>query len=139
MPTLTSEMRTYLRGDADILAQVGPRIRSQKLDQGETLPAIRLAIAGGSDEEHLGGGSDLAHAILQIDAYAVTSEAADTLAELIRLRMRIGRTMLDTVMARGISMTGNLRHHTEPIDDGGNEYRYIASRDYRISYAQPTS
>jgi len=139
MATLLSELRTYLRADAGILAVVAARVRPGKLEQDETLPAIRLAIVAGDEEEHLGGGSALAHSVVQIDAYAATSEAADALAELIRLRLRSGRALLSTVMARGISMSGGLRHTEEPIDDGGNEFRYIASRDYRISYTQPTS
>lgn len=136
MATLTSELRTYLLADTAIAAAVGTRIRPRKLQQGETYPAIRVNIVGGTSEEHLLGASGLAHTTVQIDAYALTSEAADELAELIRLRLQGHRGLLSTVFANGISVASELRQHDEPIPDGSGNYRYISSRDFRVSYSQ---
>lgn len=135
-PTLLSELRTYLRAGASIASTVADRVRPRKMEQDEQLPAIRLAVVSGASEEHLAGAAELAHATVQIDAYDDDSETADDLAELIRVRLQGHRGMLSTVWANGISVEGDLRQHEEPIDDGGTTFRYVSSRDYRVSYKQ---
>jgi len=136
MATLTSEIRTFLRADASILALVGARVRPRKLEQDDALPAIRVVIVGGDSDENLSGASGIAHGRVQVDAYGATSEAADALAELIRARLQGHRGTLNTVFCHGASVEGDLRQTEEPIDDAGDHFRYITGRDFRVTYTQ---
>lgn len=133
--SLISEVRAYLLADASIAAQVVTRIRPRRMDQGESLPAIRLAIADGREEKHLAGSSTLAHVLLSVDCYAETSATADALDELCRLRMKAIRGSLATIVVRGVSMSEGPRHDEEPINEEGS-YRYITGRDWRLSFRQ---
>lgn len=139
MPTLTVALRTDLLADTAIAALVVTRIRPRKLEQGETLPAIRITVVSGQSEEHLRGASGLAHATVQIDAYAATSEAADALAELIRKRLCPAsgrRGLVGGLWMSGLSVQTDASQIEEPIDDGGDHFRFITTRDFRISHAQ---
>jgi len=138
MATLTSDLRSYLLAFAPISAIVGPRIRPRKLEQGETLPAIRINLITGQHEQNLAAKSTLAHSTVQIDCYAATSEAADDLAELVYQRLQGHRGTLSTVYASGISAASNIRQFEEPVDDGGATWRYGSSRDYVVSYQHAT-
>jgi len=137
MSNLTSAIRADLLAVPAIAAAVGTRIRPRKLRQGDVLPAIRMTVVSGREEEHLGGAATLAHATIQIDAYAATSEAADQLADLIRRRLcpTLGRRgSLGGLWVHGLSVQAGLHQTEEPLDDGGDRYRYVSTRDYRVSY-----
>lgn len=138
MATITSELRAYLRAFAPIATAVGTRVRPRKLQQNETLPAIRINLVTGQHEQNLAAKSTLAHATVQIDCYAATSEAADELAELVYQRLQGHRGTLSNVYCNGISAASNLRQFEEPVDDGGATWRYGSSRDYVVSYQHPT-
>jgi hypothetical protein len=133
--TILAEIRSYLLAAATIAAAVGTRIRPRKLQQGETLPAIRLAIAGGNVHGHLGGMSGLHSARVQVDAVAATSQAADELAAAILARLGAHRqSTLVTKYCDEIVPDGEIRQHESPRADGGDSYDYFTSRDYLVTY-----
>jgi len=140
MASIISELRTFLLADSSIANDVGGnRIRPKRLKQNEILPAIRLNVVSGDEESHLNGISQKSQATVQVDCYADTSEAADALAEKVRLRLQSYRGLLDTMYCSTIAISGGLQQTPEPPNDGSDAWRDISTRDYRIHYQQATS
>lgn len=138
MATILGDIRTYLLADSGIAALVGTRVRPRQMAQGETMPAIRLNIVSGESDEHLGGESTISHPRVQIDAYGATPTAADELSDLIRIRLRGWRGAASNYFIHGVTAL-TFYQTDEPIDDASNRYRWISSRDYRISHSQAVS
>ena len=133
--SLTTDLRAWLLDDSTIQSLVGQRIRPRKLKQNETLPAIRITRAGGLQEDTLDGPSTLRQATVQIDCYATTSEAADELLELVRTRLaNASRYTAGGTFFNAVQPQGDMRHHEEPRGSGLDEYDYVSSQDFAVSY-----
>jgi hypothetical protein len=80
-------LRTLLITDAQIAAILGTRVYPLILPQGPTLPAATYFKVSGEDQISNSGSQDYGWARYQIDAWATTFTAAQTLADLIRSRL----------------------------------------------------
>ncbi len=135
--SLSTDIRSHLLDDAAIAALVDGRIRPRKLRQGETLPAIRITRAGGLQEDTLGGVSNVRQATVQIDCYASSSDGADALLELARTSMLgAARSTIGTTYVHAVLPQGDMRHHDEPRGSGLDEYDFVSSQDFAVSYTR---
>jgi hypothetical protein len=78
----------FLRADPAISAAVGgDRVSPLVLDQGDRGPSIVYTCVSAVGDHHMQGASGLAMARMQLDAWAETPDAADTLARLVKTRL----------------------------------------------------
>jgi hypothetical protein len=81
-------LRTFLLADAGISTAVNAlRIYPGIIAQGQTLPSIVYNLVSEVTDQHMQGASGLVAMRLQIDAWALTSDLADSLARLVKDRM----------------------------------------------------
>lgn len=135
---MLSDLRTFLLADTAIAAVVGDRVFEQVLPQGTAVPSIRIWIVDGKSQEHLEGGSGLAMDRVQVDCYASTPPAADSLSTLVRLRLQghIG-AMADTYVDGIVHLAGP-RHGQDQPTKGSDQWRFITSRDFEIAHQEAT-
>ena len=142
MADIGAATRTKLIGTAAVAAILGTRIYPDHLPQGATLPAAVYHVVSGTDEVDLAGMSGVAHARIQIDAYAKTAgsvdgrTAANALSTAIRdaLATTHNRGLWGTVATLGTTPQGGERYDTQSVGDGSDERQFITMRDYLISY-----
>lgn len=78
-----TDIRTYLLAQPAIAGEIGTRLYPVKLPQAVTYPALSYQQIGGTTERHLQGRSTLKWARLQVDAWAPTIAAAQTIADAV--------------------------------------------------------
>lgn len=84
-----ADLKAHLAADTAIAAQVGERITPQPLAEGGTKPAITYAVVADAPQTDLDGADgELNNVRVQIDCWAATHDAAKSLAELVRVRMK---------------------------------------------------
>ena len=129
-------LRTKLVGTAAVAALLGTRVYPDRLPQTTTLPAAVYYGVSGVDEPKLSGLLGQAQQRLQVDAYAETRLAANSLALAIRdaVTSSWGRSSWGTVVVNGCVPEGGERYDTQDKGDGSDEPWYITSRDYLIYF-----
>lgn len=144
MPSLESALKAYLKSKTAITSLVGTgdsaRIYLNVPKQGVVLPYIVFEVFEGSSAEHLTGVSGIAENRVQIDCYGGDEESAHNLAEAVRLaplQMFRGELM-SGVFANSVSSPIGYRLGFDPPTAGGNDIRFWASRDYLVTYSEPT-
>lgn len=81
-------LRAYLLGDSAISTAVGGvRIYPIKLPQGQILASIVYSRISGLGDHHMQGASGLSRPRIQIDCWAPTADAADSLGRLVKERI----------------------------------------------------
>jgi len=112
----------------------GVRIRVGRIPQGMPLPYVRLAEIGGAPDYSLAGElGDLAKTV-QMDVWAETEQAADDIAELIRLAPLSGyRGTWDGTRVQAVEITAETGTVEDPRD-GSDTGRFRNTRDYRIHF-----
>lgn len=85
---LGSTVRTIILGDPAVAALVGTRVYPKILPQSPTLPAITYQrISRVSVADHLTGAGSLGRPRVQVDAWASTDAAAETLGAAVKARL----------------------------------------------------
>lgn len=132
-------LRAYLLDDATISASVGAtRIYAIKLPQGQNLASIVHSRISGQGDHHMEGASGLNRTRVQIDCWAPTADAADSLALLVKERIDGYRgSMLwgedspaEAIVVQGIFYESE----REDYDDVAKMYR--SSKDYLIWFEE---
>ena len=81
-------LRAFLLSDADISAAVGgSRIHPSVMPQGQTAASIVYSVISEITDHTTTGPSGLVMVRMQIDAYALTTDAADALARAVKERI----------------------------------------------------
>ena len=92
MKDVRPALRAILLADADVYAAIdgdvsraqgGSRIFTGTLPQGETFPSVVQNLISEDSDYHMQGGSGLMQARIQIDCWALTQDAAVSLANLV--------------------------------------------------------
>jgi hypothetical protein len=141
--SFATDFVAFLKTKAAITDKVGAgadaRIRPGKLMQGDALPAIRYAFPGGGSLQHLTGISGTASPTLQIDCYAETFVAAESLAEAVRLVVQaIQAETIGSTFVQGVLLTGRLSEYEEPVDASDvGKHRVILTFD--VAHNEVTS
>lgn len=138
MKDIRPALRAFLSGDTAIAAIVGSgsaaRIYPVKLPQGTKTASIVYMRISGAGIYHMAGPSGLAMPRYQIDAWALTGDAATTLANLIKDRIDGFRGVMGTgpaaVTVQGVFMVDE----REDYDDTVAMSRM--SRDYFIDHEE---
>lgn len=144
MPSIGSELKTYLKTKAAITTLIGSgtsaRIYTQAPKQNATLPYIVYTVFLGSSEEHLGGITGMANNRIQLDCYGATEEAAYALAEAVRLApLQMFRGTMGSTYVHCVTSSEGSRAGYDRPEKGTDSRRYWHSRDYSITYAEATS
>lgn len=134
MKDVRKALRSYILGDAAIVALVVDRVYAIKIPQGEPPPSIVITRISGPGDYHLQGPSGLISLRVQVDAWAKTADAAAALANLIKDRIDGYRGAMGTganiVTVRGV-FVADLR---EDYDDTAQLFR--AGRDFFIHHQE---
>lgn len=144
MADIADELKTYLKTITNITNLIGvgtaARIYPTRPAKPVALPYIVFEVFEGSSAEHLDGISGIAKNRIQLDAYAATSGAAHALAEKIRLApLQMYRGLMGSTFVNNTSSNGGYRRGSVPPVKGGHKLEYWVSRDYMITYSEPTS
>jgi hypothetical protein len=136
-------LRAYLLADSTISTAVGgTRVHPTILPQGTNGPAVPAIVYGTISEitdHHTQGASGLVMARIQIDAYAQTASAADSLARAVKERIDgFGGVMDDGASPPGVTpvnvqgvFSENARTGYEP-----DSMLYRSGRDFRIWFEE---
>ena len=138
------ELRLFLVGQAVISDEIAQRMHPDGLPQGSTLPAIAYYVVSTVVEDELqDGAAGLSHAVLQIDCYAATRSDANRIASLLRTKQTAGgaglqgfKGQMGAAWVAGILTQGGERYDRQSLGDGTDEWQYITSQDFRISYIE---
>jgi hypothetical protein len=127
-------LRSFLLGDAPIVAVVVDRVYSLRIPQGIKSSSIVVTRISGPGDYHLQGPSGLMSARIQVDAWATTADAATTLANLVKDRLDGYRGTMGTggniITVHGV-FVADLR---EDYDDEAELYR--SGRDYFVHHLE---
>ena len=140
MPDIQSTIRTLTLADGTVSGLVGTRMYSDVLPQSPTLPAIVSIVIATEAHEHLSGIANIAQATIQVDSYAETRTAANSLADAVRLALeKQGRGDNSGQFINEINLISGERHGVDAPQDGSARFRYITILDFLVSYRTTTS
>ena len=136
---ILTNVRKYLVSVAAITTLApANRILARPMQQGETGTGLVLKIVSGDDGTTLTEGSKIGEAVLQIDAYATTPDAAAAASEAVRVNLlTYNGTAGDDTIRSVVTEPGSLRTQYESPRNASDAGRYRHGRDYRIFYVQP--
>jgi len=127
-------LRSFLLADAAIVAVVVDRVYALRIPQGVKASSIVVTRVSGPGDYHLSGPSGLINARIQIDAWAITADAAATLANLVKDRIDGYRGTMGTggniITVHGV-FVADLR---EDYDDEAELYR--SGRDFFVHHLE---
>lgn len=130
MLDIRQSFRPFLLEDAAIAAIVVDRVYSIRIPQGVRASSIVFTRVSGAGDYHLAGPSGIINVRMQVDAWAITPDAAVTLANLVKDRLDGYRGLMGAVMVHGV-FVADLR---EDYDDDAQLYR--AGRDYFVHHLE---
>ena len=136
--TIGKALRTRLLSYSGISSLIGTRLYPSALLQDCTLPAVVFTKLRTTREHVVGDVTKLAHALYQIDCYALTKDVADDVANAIEtsgICAYQGTTA--GVYICGTEISSGEYDGDEPPTDGNQEHRYITSFDFEVHYQEP--
>lgn len=132
-------LRAYLLGDGTISTTVGGnRIYPIKLPQGITAPSIVYTRISGQGDHHMQGASGLARTRMQIDCYALSADAAVSLANLVKERIDgfAGNVLWGDASPEEAIQIKGIFFDTERETFDAVTNLYGVSRDYFVWYGE---
>lgn len=131
-----ADLGTYLLANSGVATLIGTRLYANKLDQGETLPAVTLQVISQTHAQHLKGISAAGTTRIQLDVFAETRLAADAVAEAIVAALKLLAATPATIGAAtpvcDLEIQGP-RQGSEPPADGSDEWTYSSSMDVLLN------
>tara|TARA_R110000803_G_scaffold62272_4_gene122533 strand:+ start:471 stop:899 length:429 start_codon:yes stop_codon:yes gene_type:complete len=137
MANFTSELETYLAGLTTVGNSVANRIRPEVLEQNETLPALTYNIISADHDRALSGPIGKRQTRVQIDCYASTQQAAETLANEIRLEMDGYRGEWGTVFVNEALLERSFSARDAP-DNASDDWRFATVLEFMVIHSEPT-
>jgi len=132
---IRTSLRQYLAAQSNIAALVGERIYPVVLPQSAAFPALTYSRTSGGHDYTLKGSSGMAMPTFELDCWGETYDAADELAEAIRLKLNgFNGTMGDTEVK--VCVLDDEVDAFEPNDDASAEGVYRITLRYRIQYTE---
>lgn len=134
-----SSLRTYLLAQSSVSTLVGQRMYPDVLPQGATLPAIVYYRISTERQHTVSDCLRHARARFQVDCYAESRTAAQSVASAIRTcGVTAYKGTTDSIWFTGISIDSGDEHLTEPPTNGQHVPRYITTFDLLVSYREAT-
>ncbi len=124
-------LRTFLLADVAIAAVVTARVYPVRLPQGIKDASIVYSRISAQGDHHMQGPSGLARVRMQIDCYAQTAAAANSLANLVKEAIDGHSGSMGSVPVQGVFFESE---RDLPFDDVSGMYG--VSRDYFITYEE---
>jgi len=140
MSDLNAAVYNVLANDSNVSNEVGARIRPDAIDQNETLPAIAYwRVSGVAINEMNGSVSGLARSRVTVECYAASREAANQLAEYVRIALINARGTYDGTKVRNFLVDTHQQHFIENPTDGNAVFRYVTAQDFNVHYIEDVS
>jgi hypothetical protein len=129
------ELYDYLIAHAGIGTAVGDRIWQDVAKPGETKPFIVFTRVSENHDHTMAGPSSMAFQRIQIDCYATTAAARETVSEAVRNALDGYSGTLGTVNVREIWLDSQRDSYDEPIS-GNAAPLYRTGMDFMIAHVQ---
>lgn len=140
MTDISGSIRTLTLADASVSSTVGTRMYSDYLRQSATLPAITYFVVDTVTNQHLTGIANASQARIQIDCYAASRSAANSLADDVRRALQgQNHTLAGTQYILDISLPSGEHHGIVPPEEGSDTRQFITSQDFLVTYRTTTS
>lgn len=133
--SIKAGLYSFLTGSTPIAAVVGTRVYPMLVPQGAAYPAITYQIVSNNHIRSHGGSSQLAYVRVQINSWAATAAAADSLQELIRNRMDGYAGTMGSVTVQSCFLDGE-RDAFEPSPGDEADRIYGYRQDFTIAYTE---
>lgn len=139
MADIGTTVRTYLAAQSGVSALVGTRIYPDVLPQGYRTSQGGALVYSAIPVNHdhlLNGLAGIARCRIETTAYSATRAGANAIAEAVRTSGLPGYTgAMGTMQILSVMVEDGIPIAEIPTD-GGQEYRYSASKDYTIAYTE---
>jgi hypothetical protein len=139
LPDIGATIRTLTLADGTVSGLVSTRMHSDVLPQRASLPAITYSVVDTLPNEHLAGIAALSRARIQIDCYAATRAAANSLADAVRLALATHRGTTSGQRISSITMPSGEAYSFDPVEAGSDQRRFVTSMDFYVFYQTTTS
>jgi len=137
MASVTAAFRSKLLTYSGISSVVGQRMYPDVLPKNATMPAVILWRISTSRDHVVSDITRSAHTRIQVDCYANTRAAADSLALAIQQSGICSfRGTVDGIVFSGIEIDSGDTHEHEPPTDGNQVHRYLTSFDFMVHYQE---
>jgi len=133
--TIQTALNSYLLTQSTITAIVAAEVYQGFAPEGATLPRIVFSRVSRQAFDHLGGASGLVRSRVQIDSYATTPDAAQTLAEAIRATLHgySGSMGSEALIVRSSTIGDQRSKFIDPID-ASSVGVFLESQDFMIAH-----
>lgn len=135
MSDIGKAVRTYLLTKSGVTTLVNQRIYPDVLPQNAKLPAVVFFVVSNHPEHHMGGGSTLTQARVQVDCYASTRLGANALGEAIRNAMDGTTGTFGAQFAQTCHLDMR-QYFYDPPEDKSDVGRYGETQDWLIAVTE---
>lgn len=130
-------LRAFMLGKTAITDIIGQRMYTDELPQKATMPACVMNKLFTMHDHTLSDFAGLAHARIQMECYAATRLAANSLAESLRSSGIVThKGLAGGVDIRGARVEEGMSYKTDPPTDGSDESRYVSVLDFVVDYTE---
>lgn len=128
-------LRLYLLSKTAVTDIAGQRIITKRLRQGETIPAITLRTISESHDHSVDGLQGTVSTRIQLECFAIDSEAARTLAyAIIGCGIDAQKGVYQGTDIRSVMVEDGVREYEDEDTAGGDYQRHVASFDLMIHW-----
>lgn len=137
MADVATALRAYMLSKTPITDIIGQRLYTDALPQRATMPAAVMNKLFTMHEHALSDFAGLAHARIQVECYADTRLAANTLISAFKSSGLVAyKGVFGGVDIRGARVEEGESYKTDPPTDGSDESRYVSVLDFVIDYTE---
>jgi hypothetical protein len=137
MASVSASLRTKLLTYNGISSIVGQRMYADVLPKSATMPAVILWRISTTRDHTVSDVTKSGHTRIQVDCYANTRAAADSLALAIQQSgICAFRGTVDSITISGVEIDSGDQHEHEPPTDGNQVHRYLTSFDFMVHYSE---
>ena len=123
-----------LEAQSEITDLVAGRTHADRLPQGTIMPAIALWVVNETAHDYLAGPMGLDQPVVRIECYATRRLGANTLRRLVREHLAGYSGTSDSLYIKGVAQERGQSQRTDRVGSGEDEYRYVSSQDFRVTY-----
>ena len=132
-PDITLAVSNVLGADPDVSA-ITSQVFINRLPQNIDGPSVVLWVIAETPFNHLGGSLGMDQALIQLDSYGTSPGIANTLAWRVWLALDNISGVFAGVFVKGAMRRSGIRNASDRVLVGTDQYRFIASQDFRFTY-----
>jgi len=135
--TVGKALRAKLLSYSSITSLIGQRMYPSALLTKATMPAVVYTKLRTTREHTIDNVTQLAHALYQIDCYALTKDTADSVSKAIQdCGICAFNGTISGIKFHGTEISSGEYDGDESPTDGNQEHRYITSFDLEVHYQE---